>query len=208
MRIILLGPPGAGKGTMASGIKKRYGIPHISSGDIFREAIRNQSDLGKKVKAIIDAGDLVTDELTVALVKSKIQEEDAQRGFILDGFPRTLPQAEAFNAIAKVDRVLNFSIPHEQIIRRLSGRRLCRSCGKIYHMETQKPRIEGKCDVDGGELYTRPDDMEESIQNRLKVYESQTAPLISYYRSKNIMKDVDAAKDIETVFNEVYSLLD
>lgn len=207
MNLILLGPPGAGKGTMASGIKERYNIPHISTGDIFRAAIKNQTDLGRKVQAIIEAGDLVPDELTVALVEERIQEPDAQEGFVLDGFPRTIPQAEAFDKISRVDVVLNFTISHEKVVKRLAGRRICRNCGKIYHVDTLKPKVEGVCDLDGGELYIRPDDMEESIRNRLEVYDAQTAPLIAYYDKNNLMKDVDGSGSIEKMFNEVYAIL-
>ena len=207
MNLILLGPPGAGKGTMASGIKERYSIPHISTGDIFRTAIKNQTEIGKQVQAIIAEGSLVPDELTVALVEERIQQDDAKDGFILDGFPRTIPQAEAFERISKIDTVLDFAIPHEKVIKRLTGRRICRTCGEIYHVETKQPKVEGICDLDGGELYIRPDDMEDSIRHRLEVYDAQTAPLIAFYKEKGLMKVVDAEKGIEETLNSIFELL-
>lgn len=208
MNLILLGPPGAGKGTMATGIKEKYAIPHISTGDLFRAAIKDQTELGKKVKSILDAGDLVSDELTLALVEERLHQKDAQNGFVLDGFPRTIPQAEEFDKLFTVDLVINFTIPHEKIVGRLAGRRICRTCGKIYHVKTLPPRKEGICDIDGGELYTRPDDMEEAILNRLQVYDRQTAPLIEYYQPKGIMRDVDAQGSIDEMFEAVFRLLD
>lgn len=207
MNLILLGPPGAGKGTMAEGMRDRYGIPHISTGDIFRAAIKNQTEIGIKVKAIIDGGDLVPDELTVALVEERLKEPDAKKGFIMDGFPRTIPQAEAFDKITKVSRVINFTIEDEQIVTRLAGRRICRTCGKIYHTKTLKPKVDGVCDLDGGELYTRADDMEESIRHRLQVYHQQTAPLIEYYSKKGLVENVDASGSIDDMFKDVYKLL-
>ncbi len=208
MNLILLGPPGAGKGTMATGIKEKYSIPHISTGDLFRAAIKNQTELGKKVKSILDEGNLVSDELTLALVEERLNQKDAQNGFVLDGFPRTIPQAEEFDKLFSVDLVINFTIPHEKIVTRLAGRRICRTCGKIYHIKTLPPKVEGICDIDGGELYIRPDDMEEAILNRLKVYDKQTAPLIEYYKPKGIMRDIDAQGDIDGMFEDVFRLLD
>lgn len=207
MNLILLGPPGAGKGTMAGGIKEHYAIPHISTGDIFRTAIKNKTELGLKVQAIIESGELVPDDLTVSLVEERLNQPDAARGYILDGFPRTIPQAEAFDQISKITVVLNFVLSGEVVIRRLAGRLICRSCGEIFHSRNKPPKKDGICDVCGGELYTRPDDMEDAILNRLKVYEAQTAPLVEYYQKKGVVRDIDSDKSIEEMFGDVYRIL-
>jgi len=207
MKMILLGPPGAGKGTMAVRIKEALNIPHISTGDLFRAAIKNQTELGVKVKAIIDRGDLVPDELTVALVKERLSEGDTAKGYILDGFPRTAGQADALAAFSPVDVVINFTVKEEEVIRRLSGRRLCRECGAGYHVEFIPPKKEGVCDKCGGELYTRDDDRIDSIKNRLKVYAASTEPLISYYTEKGLIKDVDAGQKPDDVFSDVEKII-
>ncbi len=207
MKMILLGPPGAGKGTMAVRIKEDLGIPHISTGDLFRAAIKNQTELGVKVKAIIDRGDLVPDELTVALVEERLAQGDTANGYILDGFPRTTGQADALAGFSQVDVVINFTVAEEEVVRRLSGRRLCKECGAGYHVEFIPPKVEGKCDKCGGELYTRDDDKIESIKNRLKVYADSTEPLISYYTEKGLIKDVDAGQAPDDVFAGVKKVL-
>ncbi len=201
MKLIFLGPPGAGKGTLAVKAVEILGIPHISTGAIFRAAIAAQSPLGLKVKAIIDAGKLVDDNTTIELVKERLARDDAQKGYILDGFPRTIPQAEALAGFSTVDRVVNFDIPDTSVVERLSGRRVCKKCGANYHILFNKPKKEGICDVCGGEIYTREDDKEEAIQKRLTVYREQTAPLIDYYREKGLLIDVDARPQVDEVVN-------
>jgi adenylate kinase len=198
MKLIFLGPPGAGKGTLAARAVDLLKAPHISTGAIFRAAIAAQSPLGLKVKAIIDAGQLVDDETTIALVKERLARDDAQ-GYILDGFPRTIPQAEALAAFSTVDRVVNFDIPDTDVVERLSGRRVCRSCGLNYHAVFNKPKTEGLCDACGGEVYIRDDDQAGAVQKRLQVYRDQTAPLINYYREKGLLVDVDARPGVDQV---------
>ncbi|HYW83284.1 MAG TPA: adenylate kinase, partial [Spirochaetia bacterium] len=180
MKLIFLGPPGAGKGTLAALISKEYSIPQISTGDIFRDAIKRETDLGKKVKEIVGRGDLVPDELTVSLVKERLSQPDAQKGYILDGFPRTIPQAEALGTFQKLDAVVDFAIDDALVIERLSGREICKNCGAIYHVKNMPSKVKGVCDKCGGPTYTRPDDSLESIKNRLEVYRKQTEPLIAY----------------------------
>ena len=199
MKCIFLGPPGAGKGTLASEVSKRYGIPHISTGDLFRAAIKNQTELGKKVKSVMDSGRLVDDNLTVALVKERLDKDDTKNGFILDGFPRTITQADALEKITKMDSVINFHIPDEEVIKRLSGRRVCSSCGKGFHVDFIKPRKDGICDFCGSSLITRDDDKIEAIQKRLDVYRKETAPLIDYYGERKICVDIDATPSAEQV---------
>ncbi|MBI9102370.1 MAG: adenylate kinase [Spirochaetales bacterium] len=207
MNLILLGPPGAGKGTMASGIKDHYRIPHISTGDIFRTAIKEGTELGKKVKSILDAGELVSDDLTVALVEERLSQPDAKEGYILDGFPRTIPQAEAFDKIAGEYRVLNFILAHDIVVNRLSGRRICKNCGEIFHIKSKPSQKEGVCDSCGGELYTRPDDMKEAILNRLEVYDAQTAPLVDFFQAKSQMADIDCNQPIPAMMEDVLKVL-
>ncbi|MFO7850783.1 MAG: adenylate kinase [Spirochaetia bacterium] len=207
MNLIFLGPPGAGKGTLAVMVHDAYGIPHISTGDLFRTAINNQTDLGKKVKAILDSGDLVPDEITIEMVRRRLKEEDAQNGFILDGFPRTIPQAESLESFADIDSVINLVVDKETVIKRLSGRRIAKKSGRVYHLEYNPPKIEGRCDESGEELIQRPDDQPEAIENRLEVYHSQTAPLIEYYRDRGLLQDVDASPSPEEVFNSLTALL-
>jgi adenylate kinase len=202
MNLIFLGPPGAGKGTLAAVASQFYGIPHISTGEIFRAAIKNETELGKKVKGIIESGGLVPDELTIALVRERLAEKDAQKGWILDGFPRTIPQAEALEAIKAADFAVNFDIANEAVVERLSGRRVCKACGKNYHVKFQPTQKEGVCDACGGELFVREDDKPESIKKRLDVYRSQTEPLISFYREKKKLLDIDARPAPEKVMDE------
>ncbi len=203
MKLIFLGPPGAGKGTIATRLAEDEGVPHISTGDIFRENIRNETELGKKVKVILDSGDLVPDELTVELVRDRVSQPDAAAGFILDGFPRTVPQADALAEFAPVDKVLNFVLDEEEIIRRLSGRRVHKPSGRTYHVLFSPPKEEGKDDVTGEELIIRDDDKPEAIKNRLAVYEKQTAPLIEYYRSRGLLVDIDSSPKPEEVYASV-----
>jgi len=184
MNLIFLGPPGAGKGTLAVKAIEILGVPQISTGSIFRTAIADGTPLGLKVKAIIDAGKLVDDETTIALVKERLAKDDVKKGYILDGFPRTIPQAEALAGFSKVDKVINFDIPDSGVLARLGGRRVCRKCGFNFHTIFNKPKKEGVCDHCGGEVYIRDDDKPEAVQKRLEVYRAQTAPLIDYYRGK------------------------
>lgn len=207
MKLIFLGPPGAGKGTMASRLAETAGIPHISTGDIFRDNIGRQTELGVKVKAILDRGDLVPDQLTIDLVKSRLEQDDATSGFILDGFPRTIPQADALESFASIDRVLNFDLNREEIIKRLSGRRVHKASGRTYHVVFNPPKTAGKDDVTGDDLITRPDDQVDAIKNRLDVYWKQTAPLIEYYEKKGKITDIDASPAPDAVFAKLKEVL-
>ena len=199
MNLIFLGPPGAGKGTLAAKAVDILKLPHISTGAIFRSAIAAKSPLGLKVKAIIDAGKLVDDDTTIELVKERLAQEDAKKGYILDGFPRTIPQAEALAKFSVVKKVVNFDITDPVILERLGGRRVCRKCGYNFHIVFDKPKTESVCDHCGGEVYTRDDDKPEAIQKRLEVYRLQTAPLIYYYRAKGLLVDVDANPAVDKV---------
>jgi adenylate kinase len=199
MKLIFLGPPGAGKGTLAAKAVDILKLPHISTGAIFRAALAAGTPLGLKVKAIMDAGKLVDDETTIDLVKERLAQEDTQKGYILDGFPRTIPQAEALAQFSSVDKVVNFDIPDSTVLERLGGRRVCRKCGHNFHTVFDKPKTEGICDHCGGEVYTRDDDKSEAIQKRLEVYRAQTAPLIDFYRAKGLLVDVDARPAVDQV---------
>lgn len=212
MKIIMLGAPGAGKGTQAKMIADKYNIPHISTGDIFRANIKNGTELGKKAKTYMDKGLLVPDELVVDLVVDRIQQEDCKKGFILDGFPRTIPQAESLDAALakineKMDYALNIEIPDENIIKRMSGRRACVSCGATYHIVNIPPRTEGICDRCGGELILRDDDKPETVKKRLDVYHEQTEPLIKYYTDKGIIKELDGTMEMDDVFSDIIKIL-
>jgi adenylate kinase len=207
MKLIFLGPPGAGKGTLAGLVSKEYGIPQISTGDIFRDAIKRETELGKKVKEIVGRGDLVPDELTVSLVRERLAQPDAGGGYILDGFPRTIPQAAALEEFQAMDAVVNFTISDDIVIGRLSGREVCKSCGAIYHVKNMPSRVKGVCDKCGGPLYTRPDDTLESITNRLDVYKKQTEPLINYYRKKKLLRDIDSSKSPEDTLVQIRTVL-
>jgi adenylate kinase len=199
MKLIFLGPPGAGKGTLAAKAVEILNIPHISTGVIFRSAIAARSPLGLKVKAIIDAGKLVDDETTIELVKERLAQDDVKAGYVLDGFPRTIPQAEALAAFSEPDKVVNFDIPDSSVLERLGGRRVCRKCGHNFHVIFDSPKKESVCDHCEGEVYTRDDDRPEAIQKRLEVYRAQTAPLIDFYRNKGILVDVDARPAVDKV---------
>ncbi len=190
MKIILLGPPGAGKGTYASRLSSKFNVPHISTGDIVREEIRAATPLGLKIKEYSDRGDLVPDEIITDLLKRRLEKPDCARGFILDGYPRTIAQAEMLDKIADIDLVINLNVPDDIIIQRLSNRMICKVCGAIYNRLTLKPKIDNICDKCGGELYTREDDKAEVVQERLKVYRRKTEPLIDYYRRKGMLREV------------------
>ena len=210
--IVLLGAPGAGKGTQAALIKEKYNLPHISTGDIFRKNIREGTPLGVQVKAIIDRGELVPDELTVALVKDRLAQPDCKDGYILDGFPRTIPQAESLKKALSdkgeaLDFAVNVDVPDENIVARMSGRRACPKCGATYHIAYAAPKKEGVCDKCGAELILRDDDKPETVANRLKVYHDQTQPLIDYYTKENILHTVDGTQDMEKVFADIVKIL-
>jgi len=213
MKIIMLGAPGAGKGTQAKKLAAKYGIPHISTGDIFRANIKNGTELGKKAKVYMDQGLLVPDELVVDLVVDRFKEPDCANGYVLDGFPRTIPQAKALDeALTKnndaVEYAIDVDVPDSAIISRMSGRRACVNCGGTYHIVTIPPKKEGICDVCGGELILREDDKPETVEKRLKVYHEQTQPLIEYYQGKGILRSVDGTKDLEDVFHEIVTIVE
>ena len=199
MKLIFLGPPGAGKGTLALKAVQILKVEQISTGSIFRAAIAAKSPLGLKVKAIIDAGKLVDDDTTIALVKERLAMEDVQNGYIIDGFPRTIPQAQALETFSAVEKVINFDIPDSGVLERLGGRRVCRKCGYNFHMVFNKPKNNDVCDHCGGEIYTRDDDKPEAVQKRLEVYREQTAPLIDFYRQKGLLIDIDAKPMVDEI---------
>lgn len=201
MNLVFLGPPGAGKGTIAAKAKDVYKVPHISTGDLFRANIKNETELGKQVKQILAAGNLVPDSVTIEMVKERLKEADAENGFILDGFPRTIAQADALSEMTGLDAVVNFVLDREQIVKRLSGRRVCKSTGRTYHILFNPPKVEGIDDETGEPLIQRDDDKEEAILNRLEVYEASTAPLIAYYRERGLLVDVDASKSPDEVLS-------
>lgn len=199
---VFLGPPGAGKGSLAVKVAEDYKIPHISTGDIFRANIKAQTPLGVKVKAIIDSGSLVSDELTFELVKDRLAQDDCKNGYILDGFPRTIPQAEMLDGLVADLKVVNFQISDDIVIGRLSTRRVCKACGANYNIKTLPPKVEGLCDKCGGELYQRDDDKQESILHRMDVYREQTEPLINYYKNKGKITDLDASIETDILLGE------
>lgn len=208
MRIIILGPPGAGKGTQAKLLSSHYGIPHISTGDIIREEIKRNTVLGVKIREYVERGELVPDEDVIEIVKEKILLGNRGRGFILDGFPRTIIQAKALDHILndvglKIDAVINLVVNEEELVRRISGRRICRSCGATYHLAFNPPEKDLKCSVCGGELYQRVDDMEETVRRRVRIYNIETKPLIRYYEEKGLLINVNGIGDINSVFSEI-----
>ncbi|TFD99363.1 MULTISPECIES: adenylate kinase [Jeotgalibacillus] len=212
MNIVLMGLPGAGKGTQAERIIEKYNIPHISTGDMFRAAIKNGTELGLKAKSFMDQGDLVPDEVTIGIVRERLSNDDCQEGFLLDGFPRTVAQADALDALLKdlgkeLDYVLNIKVEKEELMKRLTGRWICKTCGATYHTVFNPPAVEGKCDKDGGELYQREDDKPETVKNRLDVNMKQTQPLLDFYGSKGVLKDIDGQQNIDKVFSDVDELL-
>ena len=212
MKIIMLGAPGAGKGTQAKKIASKYNIPHISTGDIFRANIKNNTELGQKAKVYMDKGEYVPDELGVELIMDRFKEADCKNGYVLDGFPRTIPQAEALDKALsangeQIDFAINVLVPDEHIIKRMSGRRACVGCGATYHIQYNPTKEEGVCDVCGEGLILREDDKPEIVQNRLTVYHEKTQPLIDYYTSKDILVEVDGTKDMEEVFSDIVNVL-
>lgn len=212
MNIVLMGLPGAGKGTQADKIVEKYDIPHISTGDMFRAAIKNGTELGLKAKSFIDKGALVPDEVTIGIVRERLSQPDCNQGFLLDGFPRTTTQAEALDGILsdlgkKVEHVVNIEVEQEELIKRLTGRRICKVCGSSYHLVFNPPKEEGKCDKDGGELYQRADDNPETVTNRLEVNIKQSQPLLDFYNKKNVLTNINGQQDINDVFADVDALL-
>lgn len=212
MKIIMLGAPGAGKGTQAKMIADKYGVPHISTGDIFRANIKNGTELGMEAKKYMDQGLLVPDELTVKILLDRVAKDDCEKGYVLDGFPRTIPQAEVLeealdNIGDKIDFAIDVDVPDENIVRRMSGRRACSSCGATYHIEHVPPKTEGICDRCGKELVLRDDDKAETVKNRLNVYHEQTQPLIEFYEKKGVLKSVDGTVDMQDVFAAIVSIL-
>ncbi len=213
MKVVMLGAPGAGKGTQAKMIANKYNVPHISTGDIFRANIKEGTELGKKAKSYMDQGLLVPDELVVDLVVDRLQQEDCRNGYILDGFPRTIPQAEALDAAlaklgTKLDVAIDIDVPDDFIIKRMGGRRACIGCGATYHIVNIPPKKEGICDTCGSELVLRDDDQPETVEKRLAVYHEQTQPLIDYYRNSSILDTLDGTKDMMEVFDYICSVLE
>ena len=212
MKIIMLGAPGAGKGTQAKKIAAKYGIPHISTGDIFRANIKNGTELGKKAKTYMDQGMLVPDDLTVDLVTDRIHKDDCKNGYVLDGFPRTIPQAEALDKALsamneKLDHAIEVNVPDENIVKRMSGRRACLNCGATYHVVHAPTKVENICDMCGGELILRDDDKPETVLKRLGIYHNQTKPLIDYYREEGILTTIDGTAALEDVFKAIIAIL-
>ncbi|GGI41051.1 adenylate kinase [Mammaliicoccus stepanovicii] len=213
MNIILMGLPGAGKGTQASEIVKKYPIPHISTGDMFRKAIKDETELGKEAKSFMDRGELVPDEVTIGIVRERLAEEDAKKGFLLDGFPRTVEQADALNEILsqlgrQVEAVINIEVPEEELMNRLTGRRICEVCGTTYHLVFNPPKVDGVCDLEGGKLYQREDDNPETVSNRLSVNIKQTKPLLDFYENQGVLKNIDGSRQIEDVSKDVIQILE
>ncbi|MBB5325767.1 adenylate kinase [Anoxybacillus tepidamans] len=212
MNLVLMGLPGAGKGTQAEKIVEKYGIPHISTGDMFRAAIKEGTALGLQAKAYMDRGDLVPDEVTIGIVRERLSKDDCQKGFLLDGFPRTVAQAEALeNILAELDRsidyVINIEVDKGILMERLTGRRICKECGATYHLVFNPPAKPGVCDKCGGELYQRADDNEETVANRLEVNMKQTQPLLDFYRTKGYLRNINGQQEIEQVFADICELL-
>ncbi|OAH59346.1 adenylate kinase [Domibacillus aminovorans] len=213
MNLVLMGLPGAGKGTQAEKIVEKYGVPHISTGDMFRAAMKDETELGLKAKSFMDKGELVPDEVTIGIVNERLAQSDCAKGFLLDGFPRTVAQAEALEDILanldrKIDYVINIGVDKDILMGRLTGRRICKSCGATYHLEFNPPSEEDKCDRCGGELYQRADDNAETVQNRLDVNLKQTEPLLAFYREKEYLKNINGQQDINVVFENIDQLLE
>lgn len=212
MNLVLLGPPGAGKGTQAKLISSNFKIPHISTGDIFRANISQNTELGIKAKSYMDKGLLVPDEVTIDIVKDRLAKEDCKNGFLLDGFPRTVKQAEALDEFLnengkKIDGTILIEVPKENILGRMTGRRVCSKCGASFHVIFNPPKVEGICDLCGGAVVQRKDDTEETVKERLEVYDKQTEPLVEYYKGKNVLKSVDGTQDINKVFKDISDIL-
>lgn len=212
MRLVLLGPPGVGKGTQASSIVKKYDVPHISTGDIFRANIKEGTKLGLEAKSYMDKGLLVPDELVVSIVKDRLTHDDCKDGFLLDGFPRTIEQADALDEELasmglSLDKVINLSADKNILLERVVGRRICKTCGATYHIKFNPPKVEGVCDLDQGELYQREDDTEETVSTRIEVYGKETQPLIDYYKNKNLLVDIDGTAPIEKIFETIVESL-
>jgi len=212
MRLILLGPPGAGKGTQAKRLVEKYGIPQISTGDILRAAVRDGTEMGKAAKGFMDAGKLVPDSVVIGIIEDRLQEDDCRNGFILDGFPRTVAQADALKGVVAklglaVDHVVSVEVANEELVVRLTGRRSCGGCGAMYHVKFGPPRKDGVCDACGGELYQRDDDQEATIRSRLKVYDEQTAPLIAYYEAAGLLRRIDGVGSMDEIFGRVIETL-
>ncbi len=213
MNLLIMGPAGSGKGTMSAKIVDTYNITHISTGDMFRAAIADQTPVGIEAKGYIDQGQLVPDDVTDRMVKERISQDDCLNGYLLDGYPRNIHQAQAVEAMSNdIDRpiqlVINLVVDYDQLIRRITGRRMCKNCGEIYHIDTKPSKVEGICDVCGGETYQRSDDNEKELQVRYEIYEKETAPVIDYFREKGLVKDVNAAQAVELVFKEVMDILE
>lgn len=212
MNVVLLGPPGAGKGTQAERVAKSCEVPHVSTGDMLRDSVAKGTELGKLAKGYMERGELVPDDVIIGIVKERLLEPDAEKGFILDGFPRTLAQAIALESELSslgrtIDFVVNIEVSDEEVVRRISGRRICRSCGKPYHVEFNPPKVEGVCDVCGGQLYRRADDEPEAVRKRLEVYHEQTASLEGFYKERGVLVGVDGAKSVVEVSKDIESLL-
>lgn len=212
LRTILLGPPGAGKGTQAVKIVEKYGVPHISTGDIFRENIKKGTELGKKAQEYMNKGELVPDDLVIEIATTRLLEDDCKNGFLLDGFPRTVYQAEKLDEFlaghgSKIDKVLDIAVEKEELITRLTGRRVCKACGASYHVVNIPPKKEGVCDLCGGELMQRADDTAETVANRIEVYEAQTMPLINYYEKAGNIAHIDGATGLDNVFADIVKAL-
>jgi adenylate kinase len=212
MNIMLFGAPGAGKGTQAKPIMDKYGIPQISTGDILRAAIANQTPMGMEAKKFMDEGKLVPDSTMIGIIKDRIQELDCKNGFILDGFPRTIPQAEALENIMtelglKLDRVISLNVPDELIVGRVTGRKVCTKCGASFHVEFNPPKVQDVCDLCGGDLITRKDDNAETVINRLSAYHAQTAPLLGFYQERGILAEVDGTQELNQVTEEIFKIL-
>lgn len=213
MRIILVGPPGAGKGTQAKSIAEKYNIPHISTGDMFRKALREQTPMGQKAKLYMDRGELVPDDVTIGLVKERLSEADCQNGYMLDGYPRTIAQADALEKLltswnSQLDHVVNISSSDKVVVARLTGRRSCLECGAVYHMLFNPPKKDSLCDICGHELVQRKDDNEETVVNRLNVYKKQTEPLLNYYQKRNLLRDINGEQSLAKVFEEICEVLE